>query len=141
LATPLSLPSILLGKSLAIFILSYIPSLLCAAYIFVQINLPFELTNIIFPSSIGWITFLISPVLVFGIICLNGLMLMYLNQSQVGLFINYVIFYLIFRSGVNFNSGIDIAILGGYAIGLFGVLILIMIGLKFLKKERIVLSI
>lgn len=140
LATPLSIPSILLGKSLAIFALSYIPSLLCAVFIFVQLNLPFELTNIIFPSSIGWIIFLISPVLVFGIICLNGLMLMYFNQSQVGILINYGIFFLIFRAGVNFNTGIDITILGSYAIGLFGVFFLVIIGLKFLKKERIVLS-
>lgn len=139
LATPLSLSSILLGKSLAIFALSYIPSLVCAAFIFVKLNLPFELTNIIFPSSFGWIIFLISPVLIFGVICLNGLMLMYL-KSQVGLFINFGIFYLIFRAGVNFNNGIDITILGSYAIGLFGVFILVIIGLKFLKKERIVLS-
>ena len=140
LATPLSLPSILLGKSLAIFVLSYIPSLVCAAFVFIQLNLPFELANIVFPSSIGLIIFLISPILIFGIICLNGLMLMYLNQSQFGLLINYGIFYLIFRAGVNFNGGIDITVLGSYAIGLFGVFILVFIGLKYLKKERIVLS-
>ena len=51
LATPLSLSSILLGKSLAIFALSYIPSLVCAAFVFIQLNLPFELANIVFPSK------------------------------------------------------------------------------------------
>src|SRR5690606_27389104 len=38
LATPLSLTSILLGKSLAIFILSYIPSLFCVIIVFLQAN-------------------------------------------------------------------------------------------------------
>jgi len=140
LATPLSLSSILLGKSLAIFILSYIPSLLCAVFIFVQINLPFGLTNLIFPSSTGWMIFLISPILIFGIICLNTLMLMYFNHSQVSLLVNFGIFYLIFRAGVNFNSGVNITALGSYAIGFFCLSLLFFIGLKLLRKERIVLS-
>jgi hypothetical protein len=63
LASPLSLPSILLGKSLAIFILSYVPSLLCAIIVYLQINAPLGLVNLVFPSSIGWIIFFISPVL------------------------------------------------------------------------------
>jgi len=140
LATPLSLTSILLGKSLAIFILSYIPSLLCATLVFCQTNSPLGLANFVFPSSAGWILFFISPVLLFGIICVNTLLLMYLNHSQGSLLINFGIFYLIFREGVNFNSGISLTVLGSYTLGLLCVFLLSYIGLKFLRKERIVLA-
>lgn len=140
LATPLSLTSILLGKSLAIFILSYIPSLLCAIIVFCQVNLPLGLANLVFPSSAGWIIFFISPVLLFGIICLNTLLLMYLNHSLGSLLIDYGIFYLLFRAGVNFYSGISLTVLGSYILGLLCVFLLSYIGLKFLRKERIVLA-
>lgn len=140
LATPLSLSSILLGKSLAIFILSYVPSLLCAIIVYLQINAPLGLVNLVFPSFAGWIIFFISPVLLFGLICLNTLLLMYLNHSQGGLIVNFGIYLLIFRVGVNFNSGISLTVLGGYTLGLLCVFLLSYIGLRFLRKERIVLA-
>jgi len=140
LATPLSLASILLGKSLAIFILSYIPSLLCTIIVFCQANLPLGLTALVFPSSVGWILFFISPVLLFGIICLNTLQLMYLNHSMGSLIAVFVIYLLVFRTGAHFSSGIGLTVLGGYVLGLLCVFLLSYIGLKFLKKERIVLA-
>jgi len=140
LATPLSLTSILLGKSLAIFILSYIPSLLCAIIVFCQINSPLGLANLVFPSSVGWIILFISPVLLFGIICLNTLLLMYLNHSMGSLIVNFGIYLLIFRTGAHSYSGISLSVLGGYALGLLCVFLLSYIGLKFLRKERIVLA-
>ncbi|MDD5371359.1 MAG: hypothetical protein PHQ40_19945 [Anaerolineaceae bacterium] len=140
LATPLSLSSILLGKSLAIFILSYIPSLLCAIIVYLQINAPLGLANLVFPSSIGWIIIFISPVLLFGLICLNTLLLMYLNHSMGGLIVIFGIYLLIFRAGKIFYSGISLTVLGSYILGLLGVFLLSYIGLKLLRKERIVLA-
>ena len=140
LATPLSLGSILLGKSLAIFILSYIPSLLCTIIVFCQANLPLGLAALVFPSLTGWILFFISPVLLFGIICLNTLQLMYWNHSMGSLITVFVIYLLIFRTGAHFSSGIGPTILGSYILGLICVFLLSYIGLKFLKKERIVLA-
>lgn len=140
LATPLSLTSILLGKSIAIFILSYIPSLLCAIIVFCQINSSLGLVSLIFPSYAGWIIFFISPVLFFGVICLNTLLLMYFNHSQGNLLINFGVYYLIFRAGGNFNSGISLTVMGSYILALLCVFLLFYIGLKFLRKERIVLA-
>lgn len=140
LATPLSLTSILLGKSLAVFILSYIPSLLCTIIVFCQVNLPLGLANLVFPSSVGWILFFISPVLLFGIICLNTLLLMYWNHSMGSLIVNFGIYLLIFRAGALSYSGISLPVLGGYVLGLLFVFLLSYIGLKFLRKERIVLA-
>ncbi len=140
LASPLSLSSILLGKSLAIFILSYVPSFLCAIFVYLQINAPLGLVNLVFPSSIGWVIFFISPVLLFGLIFLNTLLLMYLNHSMGGLIVNFGIYLLIFRTGIHFYSDISLTILASYILGLLGVFILSYIGVKFLKKERIVLA-
>ena len=140
LATPLSLTSILLGKSLAIFILSYLPSLLCAILVFCQVNWPLGLANLVFPSPVGWILFFISPVLLFGIICLNTLQLMYWNHSQGSLITVFGIYLLIFRAGAHFNAGLNLTVLGGYILGLICVFGLSYIGLKFLRKERIVLA-
>jgi hypothetical protein len=140
LATPLSLASILLGKSLAIFILSYIPSLICVIIVFFQANLPLGLAALVFPSSIGWILFFISPVLLFGIICLNTLQLMYWNHSMGSLITVFVIYLLVFRTGAHFSSSIGLTVLGGYILGIFCVFLLSYIGLKFLKKEKIVLA-
>ena len=140
LATPLSLASILLGKSLALFILSYIPSLFCVIIVFLQANLPLGLAALVFPSLTGWILFFISPVLLFGIICLNTLQLMYWNHSMGSLITVFVIYLLIFRTGAHFSSGIGLTVLGGYVLGLLCVFLLSYIGLKFLKKERIVLT-
>jgi len=92
LATPLSLTSILLGKSLAIFILSYIPSLFCVIIVFLQANWPLGLATLILPSSPGWILFFISPVLLFGTICINTLLLMYLNHSMGSLIVNFSVY-------------------------------------------------
>lgn len=141
LATPLSLASILLGKSLAIFILSYIPSLLCVIIVFCQVNLHLGLAALVFPSLTGWILFFISPVLLFGIICLNTLLLMYLNHSMGSLIVDFSIYFLIFRTGAHFSSSIGFTVLIGYVLGLLCVFLLSYIGLKFLKKERIVLAI
>jgi len=140
LATPLSLASILLGKSLAIFILSYIPSLFCVIIVFLQANWPLGLAALIFPSSVGWILFFISPVLLFGTICVNTLLLMYLNHSMGSLIVNFSVYLLIFRAGAHSSSGISPAVLGGYIMGLLCVFLLSYIGLKFLRKERIVLA-
>ena len=140
LATPLSLTSILLGKSLAIFILSYIPSLFCVIIVFIQANLPLKLAAFVFPSSIGWIIFFISPILLFGMICVNTLLLMYFNHSMGSLIVNFSIYLLIFRTGANSYSGISLPVLGSYFFGLVCVFLLSYIGLKFLKKERIVLA-
>jgi hypothetical protein len=140
LATPLSLTSILLGKSLAIFILSYIPSLLCVIIVFCQANLPLGLATLVFPSSVGWILFFISPVLLFGVICVNTLLLMYLNHSMGSLIVDFSIYLLIFRAGAHFSSAISPAVLGGYILGLLCVFLISFIGLKFLRKERIVLA-
>jgi hypothetical protein len=140
LATPLSLTSILLGKSLAIFILSYIPSFLCVLIVFCQANLPLGLANLVFPSAVGWILFFISPVLLFGTICLNTLLLMYWNHSMGSLIVNFSIYLLIFRAGAHFSSGIGPTGLGGYILGLLCVFLLSYIGLRFLRKERIVLA-
>ena len=140
LATPLSLASILLGKSLAIFILSYIPSLFCVIIVFIQTNLPLKLAALVFPSSIGWILFFISPILLFGIICINTLLLMYLNHSMGSLIVNFAIYLLIFRKGAHSSSGISFTMLGSYILGLLSVFLLTYIGLKFLRKERIVLA-
>ena len=140
LATPLSLASILLGKSLAIFILSYIPSLFCVIIVFLQVNWPLGLATLIFPSSVGWILFFISPVLLFGTICVNTLLLMYLNHSMGSLIVNFIVYLLIFRLGAHSSFGISPAILGSYILGLICVFLLSYIGLKFLRKERIVLA-
>ena len=140
LATPLSLTSILLGKSLAIFILSYIPSLFCVIIVFCQANWPLGLATLVFPSSVGWILFLISPVLLFGIICLNTLLLMYWNHSMGSLIVDFSIYLLVFRAGAHFSSGISPTIIGSYILGLICVFLLSYIGLKFLRKERIVLA-
>jgi hypothetical protein len=140
LATPLSLTSILLGKTLAVFILSYIPSLLCTIIVFCQANLPLGLANLVFPSSAGWIIFFISPVLLFGIIFLNTLLLMYWNHSMGSLIVDFSIYLLIFHAGKNINSVISLTVLGSYILGLLCVFLLSYIGLKFLKKERIVLA-
>ena len=140
LATPLSLASILLGKSLAIFVLSYIPSLFCVIIVFLQANWPLGLTALVFPSLTGWILFFISPVLLFGIICLNTLLLMYWNHSMGSLIVDFSIYLLIFRTGAHFSSDIGLTVLVGYILGLLCVFLLSYIGLKFLKKERIVLA-
>jgi hypothetical protein len=140
LATPLSLASILLGKSLALFILSYIPSLFCVIIVFCQANLPLGLAALVFPSLTGWILFFISPVLLFGTICLNTLLLMYWNHSMGSIIIDFVIYLLVFRTGAHFSSDIGLTVLGGYILGLLCVFLLSYIGLKFLKKERIVLA-
>ena len=140
LATPLSLASILLGKSLAIFILSYIPSLFCVIIVFFQANLPLGLAALVFPSTVGWILFFISPILLFGIICGNTLLLMYLNHSMGSLIVDFSIYLLVFRAGAHFSSGISLSILDNYFLGILCVFLLSYIGLKFLKKEKIVLA-
>ena len=140
LATPLSLTSILLGKSLAIFILSYIPSIFCVIIVFLQANLPLGLAALVFPSLNGWIIFSISPILLFGTICVNTLLLMYWNHSMGSLIVNFSIYLLIFRAGANSYSGISLLVLGSYFLGIVCVYLLSYIGLKFLRKERIALA-
>jgi hypothetical protein len=98
------------------------------------------LAALIFPSSVGWILFFISPVLLFGTICVNTLLLMYLNHSMGSLIVNFIVYLLIFRSGAHSSFGISPAILGSYILGLICVFLLSYIGLKFLRKERIVLA-
>lgn len=140
LATPLSLASILLGKSLAIFILSYIPSLFCVIIVFCQANWPLGLATLVLPSSVGWILFFISPILLFGIICVNTLLLLYWNHSMGSLIVNFSVYLLIFRAGAHSSLGISPTVLGSYILGLLCAFLLSYIGLKFLRKERIVLA-
>jgi|MTBAKSStandDraft_2_1061841.scaffolds.fasta_scaffold00096_95 hypothetical protein len=141
LATPLSLVSIVLGKSLAIFILSYIPSLVCVSVVFFQANWPLGMAVFVFPSSISLILFLISPILLFGMICVNTLLLMYLNHSIGSLIVNFSVYLLIFRAGANSSLGLGFNVLAGYILATICVYLLTYIGIKFLRKERIVLAI
>ena len=64
---------------------------------------------------------------------------MYLNHSMGSLIVDFSIYLLIFRAGAH-SSGISPTILGNYILGLLCVFLLSYIGLKFLKKERIVLA-
>lgn len=141
LATPLSLASIVLGKSLAIFILSYIPSLVCVSIVFLQANWPLGMAVSVFPSCISLILFLISPVLLFGMICVNTLLLMYLNHSIGSLIVNFSVYLFIFRAGIHSSIGLGINVLAGYILATICVYLLTYIGIKFLRKERIVLAI
>lgn len=141
LATPISISSLLLGKSIAIFLLSFPPALACAVTMFIRINVMPGISSLVLPSGLGWVIIGLSPILLFGIICLNTLLFFFFNHSQGSLLVNFGIYLLIFRLGARFNGPLGYGILVGYGLALIVVYFVIVLGLRCLSKERIVLAI
>ncbi len=141
LSTPLSIKVIWLGKTLALFALGYSLSLLSSLTFVVIVNKMFQIDTIITPSPYGYVSiFLINPVICFSIIGILGIMT-FLSRDELK--IRYGSFLFIFallyflrpdRISIG-HSLIYLQIL--ISIIMFG---LTLIGLKFLKNERVVLS-
>lgn len=142
LTTPLSLGTIWLGKTLAVFVLCYPLALIYALALILYMNITTEANHLILPSQVGWwIMLVLAPLSVYGIIALNGLVQMILMQPRVGQFVTFGVIFIVYRTGARFLSQPGILLIGGYLLGILVLLLLIVGSLRFLTKERIVLSI
>lgn len=130
-----------LGKTLALFTLGYSLSLVSSLIFVLIVNKLFRIDTIIAPSLYGYVSiFLINPSICFSIIGILGIMT-FLSRDELKircgsfLFIFALLYFLrpdrvsIGLSLTRFQILISFVLIG-----------LTLIGLKFLKNERVVLS-
>lgn len=141
LSTPLSIHIIWLGKALSITLISFIPAMLCALITIGFISATQESTQAILPSSTGWLIFVLTPFVNFGIITLSGLLQLVLSDPGIIRFAPFGFIVFMYRIGLYLSSDLGTSLILGYIFTLILLIISISITLQFLTKERIVLQI
>ena len=140
LTTPLSPRAIWLGKTVALFVLSYPVTLTCGLVFIILLNHIATPGSFIGPSVLGWVNILIvAPVFSFTTIALTGLSEMVLTYPQIGQFVAFGVFYAVYRLGLTRPT--DTWLIGVYAAVAAGLSIVTAFAARFLDRERIVLSI
>lgn len=141
LSTPLNIRVIWLGKTLALLALGYSLSLL-SSFIFVLIaNKLLRIDTIIAPSPYGYVSiFIFNPVICFSIIGILGIMT-FLSRDELkirygSLLFIFALLYFLRPDAIS----IDLSLIRFHILISAFLIGLTLIGLKFLKNERVVLS-
>lgn len=141
LTTPLSLRAIWLGKTAAVFAISYPVALANGLVLILLLNHTVGGGSFVGPSPLGWLNLLVTaPVFIFTFIALAGLAEMILMHPRIGQFLALGIFFVVYRAGLIWSPGPGLA---GIICCLTaaGLLFIMAFAARFLSRERIVLSI
>ena len=145
LSTPLGIKSIWLGKVTAIFVVSYVPSLIAIGLMPIIVNIFFIKTSpYVWPHLPALINLLVvTPIMLWSIIALTGLSIFILSDSRI---INLLLFFMSFgymfiASSIGQKKPISWTMTGIYfAIAAMLYLIARVLGAKVLTAERVVLT-
>ncbi|MDY7042016.1 MAG: hypothetical protein SVX38_14260 [Chloroflexota bacterium] len=141
LTTPLSLRAIWLGKTVAVFAISYPVALANGLALILLLNHAVGGGGFVGPSPLGWLNLLVAaPVLIFTFIALAGLAEMILMHPRIGQFLAFGIFFVVYRAGLTWSPGPELVGVI-YCLAAVGLLFIMAFAARFLNRERIVLSI
>jgi len=141
LTTPLSLRAIWLGKTTAVFAISYPVALANGLALILLLNHAAGEGGFIGPSPLGCLNlFATAPALIFTFIALVGLTELIFMHPQFSQFLAYGIFFVVYRAGLTWSPGSGLAGVI-YFLAAMGLLTIMTIVARFLSRERIVLSI
>jgi len=141
LTTPLSLRAIWLGKTAAVFAISYPVALANGLALILLLNHTVGGGSFVGPSPLGWLNLLATaPVFIFTFIALAGLAEMILMHPRIGQFLAFGIFFVVYRAGLTWSPGPGLVGVI-YCLAAVGLLFIMAFAARFLSRERIVLSI
>jgi hypothetical protein len=142
LATPLTLQVIWLGKAAVVSAWAYGYSCICAIILLVRFNLA---TNgaawTVLPSSLGWWNLIVvTPLFVFVAVALSGLVQMLLAHPRIGNYVTMAIIFLLLKAGKDLIIAVNLRAVAVYTLVAVMSCAAILIVSRWLRKERIVLS-
>lgn len=141
LATPVNVRQIWFSKTLAIFLVGYILSILLSIVFLIIVNISFNPAVIILPSIYSYASiFIFNPIICVGLIGLFGLLTFLLKDEmkiRIGFFgLMFGLFY--FMKPDKLALGFQMFPI--YLLVSVALVLLIFVGAKFLNNERIILT-
>ncbi len=141
LVTPVNLKQIWFSKTLAIFLVGYVLSIILSFVFLIILHYSFHPATTILPSVYSYVSmFIINPILCVGLIGIYGLLTLLLKDEmkiRIGFF--GLIFGLLYFMRPN-NLALGFQMFPFYLIILVILMLLCYIGVRFLNNERIILT-
>ena len=143
LATPASLRQVWMGKSLAVALPSIVVTYLVLVLLVLVSNfiiiIP-KLNTFVLPGILPIITgVIVVPLVTFTVVCIVSIFQLTMSNPRLAnMFFMIVFFAFYFMSATGFSSSWDLSLI--YLVILAGLIIITLVALRFLTKERVVLS-